>query len=181
MPLYRYECSKCASVEEVFLQWKNYTEDRECPVCGGKAHRNFAGVGLKTDTSFFAGVGTLLQQCDGDEKEANRIAKAAKKEGYTPSYNDFYCPTVGDSPASSFIPVTGGREHVKKVCRRRGVSCRGMVEMEAPERPPTPKKKLSEKFIRERSAALIHRDPGLANKKRELREQLIDTHAFRKE
>lgn len=182
MPLYTYECEKCGSCDEQIMSYPP-PEQLRCEVCTGRALRRFPVPVLVTDTSFMAGQGTLLQQCEGDDKEADRIAKAAKKQGYNPGVNDVYVATIANSTGdpAAFIPPGSGRGHVKDLCRRRGTSCNGRVEYTAPKRPPVKKKKLSEKFIRERSRALIHQRPELAHKPAgELRQQLIEKHALHK-
>ena len=184
MPLYTYECEnpRCTGREESLESYPP-PESLPCAICGGKAVRQFPVPRLVTDTSFAAGQGTLLDQFEGDEQECARVVKAAKKQGYTPGYNDIYVPTVADSTGdpATFVPADRARGAIKDVCRRKGKSCNGRVEYKAPERPPVKKKKLSEKFIRERSQALIRQRPELARKPAgELRQQLIDTHALNK-
>lgn len=182
MPFYTYECSQCGNCDEQLMSYPP-PDQLWCGECDGLAHRRFPVPSLVTDTSFLASHGTLLQQCEGDDKEADRIAKAAKKQGYTPGINDVYVPTIATSTGdpAAFITPGDGRGHVKDVCRSRGMSCNGRVEYTAPERPPVQKKKLSEKFIRERSRALVHQRPELAHKPAgELRQQLIAKHALNK-
>ncbi len=181
MPLFEYECTDCEHREELLLPFSEYTPQRKCVSCGGSACRVWAPPHLDTDTVFMAGHGTLADQLGGDD-EAARVATAAKKQGYTPGYNDVYCPTmaskVGDPAA--FITPGDGKQHIRDLCEKRGMSCYGRVEHKPSERPPKPKVRLSEKFIRRRTKELIKQDPGLASKpKQELREQLIETHAFR--
>lgn len=132
---------------------------------------------LRTDTSFFAGVGTLQKQL-GDGSELKAVTLRAKRAGYTPNADDMYCPSLarftGDPEA--FVPFSGGRSYVKKICEKRGVPCHGMVEYTPPERPPKPKVRLAERTVQRLMREKIRKDPSLARDKAGLRAQIIERH-----
>lgn len=189
MPLYDYRCDECGKEEEVFLHSSEQTPD-SCLNCGSLRRTrivkwNQFRPGLQTGTSLFAGVGTLLDQCGGDDREASRIARAAKRQGYSPSPNDLYLPTLAQRPGDprAFVSREGGRDQVKQVCEQMGIRCTGMVEYEPPQREPPSQKpvKLAERTIRRYMKQEIQKDPALASKKRELRERIVQQHALHKE
>lgn len=134
-----------------------------------------------TDSIFFAGTGTLLDQFGGDEEEVGRVVKAAKANGYTPNPNDFYAMSLANKPGDpqAFISHSGGRGHIRRVCEERGVSCTGAVNYTAPPQPPRPKKKLADRLVRRIERNMIKANPDLAHKDRaELRSQIIENHGF---
>lgn len=107
------------------------------------ALRQFPGT--MTDREFFEGQGTLADQFKGDEAMLNTIIERARSKGYNPNPNDVYVSAlandVGDPLA--FVPPTGGRGHIQKVCEKRGTSCHGAVEVKGrqPENDPRETKK----------------------------------------
>jgi putative FmdB family regulatory protein len=190
MPLYDYRCDECHHEEEVFLHSSNQPPPA-CPNCGS-LHRtkivkwNEFRPGLQTGTSFFAGAGTLLDQCGGDDREAERIVRAARRKGYNPSPNDLYLPTLAQEPGDPrfFISREGGRDQLKRACDAAGVRCRGLIDYDPPklnDKEPQKPTKLAERTIRRYMRAAVKQDPTLASKKRELREQIIQRHALHKE
>lgn len=159
---------------------------------GGETH-NFAKIcafrsppGVSTDTTYMAGAGTLLQQCGNDPKEVGRLIKAAKKHGHTPNMHDLYNPTLARSfgHPEGFVPASGPKAHVRKVCEKRGKDCEGLVNYTAPERaeplPPSPG--LSNKLIREEAMKAVAEDPGIPDRKNgleNLRSEIVEKHGFR--
>ena len=77
-----------------------------------------------------AGVGTLSKQFNNDA-ELGRVVKAAKKQGYTPKTNDYYCPTLANKcgDPAAFIPSANPKSHIRKVCEKRDITCHGAVEV----------------------------------------------------
>jgi hypothetical protein len=86
-----------------------------------------AGVspGLRTDTLFHKGRGTLLQQMDGDEEYCKYLVHKAKQKGYTPGANDVYIGQMADSdgdPNAWFKPGEGLAE-MRKRLQKTGKGC----------------------------------------------------------
>ena len=81
----------------------------------------YAGFGTMTDREYFRGQGTLLDQFTGEEHILEAHIKQAKKDGYTPGINDVYNPMIANKPGDgkAFVPPTGGRGHIKRVCQER--------------------------------------------------------------
>lgn len=79
-----------------------------------------------TEDVFFEGIGTLDKQFSGAEGQSQlqHIVGEARKRGYNPNYNDYYCPSLASCPGdpAAFVPRTGGRSHVKKVLEQKGWS-----------------------------------------------------------
>jgi hypothetical protein len=177
-----FRCHECGHVWEEFLGESDPAG--ACPACGcRKSMRLFPAPHLQTDTTFFRGAGTLLDQCGGDDREAERIARAAIRQGYKPSPNDLYLPTLAQRPGDpgAFIQREGGRGQIRRFCEETGISCQGMVEVQAPQRELPKPKKLHERTIRRYMRKALEKDPSLAAKKSELRQQIIQTHARKKE
>jgi hypothetical protein len=139
-----------------------------------------------TDDVFFGGPGrrTLLDQFDGDEYGVNELVQAARKRGYNPSPFDTYVDTIADGlgDPEAFVS-TGGRGHIRRVCEKRGLGCRGAVNLEprAPDRDyiKEPKVALAEDIVQEEMTRM-KKDPKNASKKEgELRDQIISKHALK--
>lgn len=138
-----------------------------------------------TDREFFQGMGTLADQYRKDPEGLNDLIRAAKSQGYTPSPHDVYvdglASRLGDPDA--FVPPSGGRGHIKKVCQKKGLGCRGVVNIEPP--APTrdyakhPKKLLGDDIVSE-EVGRLKRNPGNARRKdAELRDEVIQKHALK--
>lgn len=85
----------------------------------------------KTDRELFEGVGTLDKQFSGNTAQIESVVAAARARGYEPNPNDVYMPSLAEDVGDplAFVPATGGRNHIRRVCELRGVSCHGMVEV----------------------------------------------------
>lgn len=96
----------------------------------------------KTDRELFEGVRSLGDQFAHDPTGLQRILANAKKQGFTPSLNDMYVPGLAEFEGDkhAFVPATGGRGHIQKVCEMRNWSCDGAVTRQAtdPESSPIP-------------------------------------------
>lgn len=153
---------------------------------GGASHR-FAdmvacqrGPGLMTDSVFFAGMPKLGDQFRNDVQLA-KVLKIAKKHGYSPNVNDVYEPGLarfqGDPEA--FVPPSGGRGYIRRLCEKRGWACDGAVKVEhrQPLSDPLDKPvKLAEDLVQGHMREAIAKDPGLRKKPKELREKIIAKH-----
>lgn len=160
-----------------------YAQAREA----GSPHGFAAMVALQqccrvmTDNVFFAGIGTLAKQYEGQEAYLNFITAEAKKRGYKPNMNDYYESQMARFPGdpTAFIPATGGRGHVRKVLESQGRGCRGVMEFEsdAGQVAPKPKIRLGEDIIQQNIKRMVAADPDKARKPmQELREEVIAKH-----
>ena len=139
-------------------------------------------VGIATDDDFFESFGTLLQQCGGNDKEAERLANSARAQGYEPGPNDLYYSPIAQKPGdpNAFIKRGDGKAEIKKRAEEANIELEGSINTRAV-KDLEPKKKvpLAEATVKRRMKAAIKRDPSLARKKGELREKIIDTHSFK--
>lgn len=73
--------------------------------------------GLRTDTNFHAGRGTILDQMDGDVQWTKFLVQEAKRQGYTPGVNDVYIGQLAENtgdPNGWFKPGEGRSEVIKR-------------------------------------------------------------------
>lgn len=140
------------------------------------------GPGLMTDSVFFAGMPKLQDQFV-DDRQREKVIKIAKRHGYTPNPNDVYEPGLarfqGDPEA--FVPPTGGRGYIRKLCESRGWACEGAVKVahSAPKEDPFDAKPLAEDLIQGHMRYAIAKNPGLKKSKKELREKIIAKHGVK--
>lgn len=139
--------------------------------------------GGMTDNVFMSGQ---LRFGSLPEKERERIAKAARKNGYNPKPSDVYMPTLASKTGDrrAFFNVDSARGDIKKLAEQNrfdvdvpGVKVDGHKD---PEKSPHEfKRTLHPRLIRRHMARKIQEDPGLAQKKnkRELVESIVDQHA----
>lgn len=141
----------------------------------------------ETDREFFAGIGSLESQFGGEghTNDMDQVIATAKRHGYKPNLNDVYVPGLasfrGDPKA--FVPPTGGRGHIKRVCEQRGWECEGTVKTKyrEPERDPVDRAvPLAEDLIRKNAADALRKDPSLKRNPRALRQQVIEKHSLKK-
>lgn len=152
----------------------------------GQSHR-FAsmiacqrGPGLMTDSVFFAGQPMLRDQFR-DKRQLKKVLAMAQRHGYKPSPSDVYEPGLarfqGDPEA--FVPRTGGRGYIKSLCAKRGWGCQGAVNVDAstPNHDPhATGTRLAEDLVQGHLREEIRKNPALRNKKKELREKIIEKH-----
>lgn len=179
MPSYTYRCEKCGcGVDERHAAGKRLS--LTCPNCNHSPMQwQFPICSIQTDSTFFAGAGTLLDQFDGDEAELNRVMTNCKKQGGKPSLNDFYAPGIARSTGdpAAFIPASGGRGYVKQLCEQRGTGCEGMVNVKArPKDKPLPKTRLAKKTVKRIMRHEIRQDPSKAQNLPALRQAIIEKH-----
>jgi hypothetical protein len=128
-----------------------------------------------TDVELFRGVGTLEKQIK-HPVTLKRLIAAAKAKGYTPGPNDFYCDGLADDfgDPKAFIPPTGGRGHIKKVCEERDVDCHGLVKVKRQfKSAPKPDVPLAENIIRAELEVLREKPEHARTPLPELRESII--------
>lgn len=134
-----------------------------------------------TDRELFEGMGTLADQFPGEDRYVEMIVAGARANGYEPGLHDVYMPNLarftGDPEA--FVPPTGGRGHIKKICEKRGIPCEGAVNVSAPPVDKEPAKvRLGEDLVEESINEMVRQDPDIARKatRRDLRDEVISKH-----
>lgn len=142
-----------------------------------------------TDREFFEGIGSIHDQFDADTDrgriQMEKVLSITKANGFTPGRNDVYCAHLaryqGDPEA--YVPATGGRNHIRRLCEQRGSSCGGLVKVDHREPlndPMDTKKALGEDIIQGHIGSMVHRNPAMGTKsRRELREMVLDKHSPR--
>jgi len=140
--------------------------------------------GAMADGEFFRDQGTLADQFKGDEAKLEHITAVAKSQGYTPTPNDVYMPGLADYPGDplAFVPPTGGRHHIKKVCEEKNLECSGQVNVKRVEKEPSRNVPLAEDLVQEAVADMHVTDPDLCRKAtyQDLREEAIYRHGPQK-
>jgi hypothetical protein len=144
-----------------------------------------------TDDVFWEGIQGrgrgmfLADQFEGEPHYFKALMKAAKAQGFTPNQGDFYDPGLarhlGDPLA--FIPRSGARGHVKKVCEMRGLPCHGAVNIKGRSIDVDPLEKapaLHEDIIRHRIKEKAAGQPLTKKKLQNLREEVVATHGAKK-
>jgi len=135
-----------------------------------------------TDRELFEGMGPLAKQFEGEEDYLDRIVAGARAHGHNPGANDVYMSNLArfEGDPLAFVPPTGGRGHIRKVCEDRGLPCEGAVNVKGrePSEDPLAKKiPLANSIVAREMNHRIKKDPGLKEKDpRELREAIIDKH-----
>jgi len=139
----------------------------------------------KTDDTYFkiafdGRQQTLGEQFKGDEKVLDHVVKTAREHGYEPQYTDFYASGLAEFPGDpkAFIPASGGRGHIRRVCEERNMACHGAVNVKRREleNPPEKVTGLAEDLVQERVDAAIKADPSKAENLPGLREEIIEKH-----
>jgi hypothetical protein len=140
------------------------------------------GPGLMTDSVFFAGIPKLAEQFRNDT-QLQKVMKIAKSHGYQPNPNDVYEPGLarfqGDPEA--FVPPSGGRGYIKRLCEKRGWACNGAVKVQHRQPAKDPLENcvpLAEDLIQGHMRSAIQKDPSLRTKRKELRDKIIQTHGI---
>lgn len=95
--------------------------------------------GLNTDTTFLANRGTLDSQFE-DKDLLDMTVKESIKHGYKPKPTDVYLSGLarfrGDPEA--YVNGNDAKGHIARVCKKRGVGCRGSVNIPQPDRNISP-------------------------------------------
>ena len=134
-----------------------------------------------SDRELFSGIGRLDQQYE--PRYIEEIVYNARVNGYNPNPNDMYMQNLARFPGDpeAFVPPTGGRGHIKKVCEDRGLPCEGAVNVKGRDpKPPEPTRlaaDLAEGIVKKR----IQRNPDLAKVlRKDLTQQVIEDHGAKK-
>lgn len=145
---------------------KDIVKTRQCP-------------GLRTDTNWHAGRGTLMDQMDGDEAWCRHLVREAKEQGYTPGINDVYIGQIADKtgdPDAWIKPGDGRAEIIKRAKKKgKGVEAPGIsvkpqayVEKQGPQLSETATRFFTKEWKKDGRA------DGLS--KQELRQKIKETH-----
>ena len=147
------------------------------------ARRTFPGV--RTDSQFFAGIGTLEKQFKGDPEGLQRVVQAARSKGYNPSPHDLYDPgmcrsEVGMGDPEAFVSQRDGRGEVQRRLKKRGWGSDRMG-VKGEQREPKPDVALAPDIVERLAIEAATRDPSLRTKKKqEIREMIVEKHTRKK-
>jgi len=139
--------------------------------------------GSCTNRELFAGVGTLADQFDGDEKTLDYLCKVSESEGRRPNPNDFYQPGLADHPGDpkAFIQREDGMGQIKKIAQQSGSGCRGLVNVApGPSRlEPLPGPPLAPDIIKRGVDEMIRENPELrfTRDRKDLAAEYCEKHA----
>jgi len=137
----------------------------------------------RTDRELFEGQGMLDKQFGGSPGQLEAVVAQAQQHGYRPNPNDVYIPMLANYPGDplAFVPATGGRNHIRRVCEMRGVSCQGSVDVKGrqPEQE-VPAGQLDAGIANEIVDRQIAENPDLARvDRRDLLADAREKHGFR--
>lgn len=134
--------------------------------------------GCMTDAIYFAGQPQLCDQFASDA-QFKTVLGIAKKHGYKPNMHDVYVPGLarfqGDPEA--FVPQSGGRGYIRRLCERRGWECDGAVKVSGRIDDPGPDKPLGDDIVRE--LVREERKKGSTEPAGELVSKVIDEHGMK--
>jgi len=113
---------------------ESYYKDCEERLQDALESRSFPG--LNTDTTFLANRGTLDSQFE-DKNLLKATVQDSMKHGYKPKPTDVYLSGLarfrGDPEA--YVGAGGdAKAHIKKICEKRGIGCRGSINIPQPDR-----------------------------------------------
>jgi hypothetical protein len=135
---------------------------------------------IMTDAVYFANHPGRIEDMRPIEQAA--MLSAAHRMGFKPGPNDVYCPSLAQRPGDplAWVPPTGGRAHIRKVCEMRGLACEGSVTTKnrQPERDPhETATKMAPDVIRDNAVKMIAKNPALRRKKpQEIRDMVLAQH-----
>lgn len=138
--------------------------------------------GLSTDSTFFAGIGSLNQQI-ADPRSRERLHKNAKRMGIPLTGNEFYQPGLAKFPGDprACIPHSGGKEQIRKMIEEKGTGSEGAITVKKRQRPPQPKCKLHPSIVARHMQRML-KEPGNALRDRkEMVAEIIEKHGPQKQ
>lgn len=141
-----------------------------------------AAPGVSTDSTFFAGVGSLNQQIL-DPRSRERLHKNAKKMGIPLTGNEFYQPGLAKFPCDprACISQAGGKAQIRKMVEEKGTGCEGAITVKARQRPPEPKCQLHPRIVARHMQRML-KEPGNALRdRREMVAEIIEKHGPQKQ
>lgn len=138
--------------------------------------------GCQTDSTFFAGIGTLDKQFR-DKRELSDIVKAAKSHGYNPTGNELYSVGLARFPGDprAFISQGQGKQRVREIVTQDGTGCEGAVTVKARpiDKEPKDKYKLAPQIVKRHLREKLKNPENAKRGRRELVEQIIHEHGPR--
>ena len=139
--------------------------------------------GCSTDTSFFAGVGTLDKQIK-DEPRLKLLQKNAKRMGVPLTGNELYQAGLAKFPMDprACVSQSEGKGKIRKLIEQAGTGCEGAVTVKArdPESEHIPQYRLNPRILKRKLAAKL-KEPGNALKdRRELIQEIVAKHGSKK-
>lgn len=139
---------------------------------------------VMTDSVYFASQGSLDKQFDKAPcGQLDSLIAAAASHGFKPGIHDVYDSGLADffGDPKAFVPPTGGRNHIRRICEERGVSNYGPVQVRAPERENPPEMtRLAPDLAEEIVNGMLRANPELAHQadRRELLAEAVHQHGF---
>ena len=141
--------------------------------------------GLSTDTSFFAGVGTLDKQIK-DPARLQKLKDNARREGIPLTGNELYqsglCRDGHDLDPRACISQSDGKARIRKMVEASGTGCEGSITVKAREADSEhiPQYRLNPRILKRKLAAKL-KEPGNALKdRRELIQEIVAKHGSKK-
>jgi hypothetical protein len=178
VPLHDVRCHACGLEEEIFHKPSEPVPD--CSRCHAPIEVLISMTGTpSSESTFFQGLPTLREQFQ-DEKILNYYVSEARKQGYNPQADDYYCSQLAkrSGDPAAFLKMGSARDQIKKVCKRRGWQCDGAVKVKKGmdrSEPPIP---LADDLVQEMATKYIA-DGARADtpeQRAELRQKIIDNH-----
>jgi hypothetical protein len=138
--------------------------------------------GVRTDTGFHAGRGTLLDQMEGDEQWTKHLVAEARKQGYNPGANDVYIGQLADKTGDrdAWFKPTDGRKELEKRLRKKGKGCDipGLRVEPAPYIEKTGPQ-LNPKIVRAMERQYIASGEAGGMSREELRKHIVQKHGYK--
>ncbi len=130
MPTYEFVCDQCNQTTDILMSVSEMEKRRDsmcCEDCGDPMRKKVSAPSIVTDSTYFAGRGTLDKQFNGDIPQLAFRAKTAARNGRKPNINDVYEPCLADFPGDpkAFVPADGGRSYVRRLVEAKGVPAEG--------------------------------------------------------
>ena len=157
----------------------NCDDDPPSPERFSEILKNRRMPSIRIDAQFLANHGTLDKQFEGDTRQLKAVTETAKKNGYSPSPNDTYIPTLARFPGDplAVVPPGSPKSHIRKVCEATDRACEGDVTVSRSAKAPPKTVRLGEDLVQEEAAHRIAMNPEEALKpKEQLRNEILDKH-----
>lgn len=161
----------------------------EQAIANGESQRFAEMVALRqaprgsTDSTFFAGIGTLDKQLKRPQA-IQELRKNARKMGVALTGNEFYQPSLARFPLDprACISQSEGKDRIRRMVEKDGTGCEGAINIKArePEKAPEPKYKIHPRIMRRLMKRELANPANATLDRRELAEKIIDKHSKKK-
>lgn len=135
--------------------------------------------GLRTDTQWHAGRGTLANQFEDDPEWTKYLVQESIKQGYTPGANHVYIGQMADrtgDPNAWFAPGEGRSELIKRAKKKgKGIEAPG-ISVQAKPYEEKKGKLLNPKIVKRLEAEYKQDGRAGSMSGQELRQHIINTH-----